>query len=111
MSQIVPLQPLAAQTVTVNLNNQACTITVSQKSTGMFIDLYVDNALIIGGVICQNLNVIVRNAYLGFIGDIAFVDTQGDPNTGLTQDPFYTGLGSRFLLEYFLPSELPAGLA
>ena len=111
MSQIVPLRPLPAQTVTANLNNQACTIIVSQKATGMFIDLYVDNALIIGGVICQNANVIVRDAYLGFSGDLAFIDTASLGNPLVGANPFYTGLGSQFLLEYFLPSELPAGIA
>lgn len=111
MPQIIPLRPLPAQTVTVNLNNQACTITVSQKSTGMFIDLYVDDSLIIGGVICQNENVIVRDAYLGFSGDLAFVDMQSLGNLLVGADPVYTGLGTQFLLYYFLPSELPAGVA
>lgn len=105
MPQIVPIKPVAAQTISVNLNNQACTITIFQKSTGMFISLYVDNALVIGGVIAQNWNVIVRNAYFGFAGDLAFVDTQGQ------DDPYYTGLGTRWLLVYFLPSELPAGVS
>ena len=56
-------------------------------------------------MLCENLNVIVRDAYLGFIGDLAFYDTQGDTA------PVYTGLGSRYVLEYFAPSELPAGVA
>ena len=59
----------------------------------------------IGGVIAGNLNVIVRSAYLGFVGDLAFIDTQG------SDDPVYTGLGARWILTYFAPSELPAGLA
>lgn len=105
MPQVVPLQPTASQSVTVTLNNQACTINVRQTSTGLYLDLYVNNELIIGGVLCENLNVIVRDAYLGFIGDLAFYDTQGDTA------PVYTGLGSRYVLEYFAPSELPAGVA
>ena len=104
-SLIVPLQPLASQTVALTLNGQACKINVYQKSTGLFCDLYVNDGLIIGGVICQHLNVIVRSAYLGFSGDIAFYDTQR------TDDPVYTGLGSRWLLGYFTPDELPTGVA
>ena len=72
---------------------------------GMFCDLLVNDTLIIGGVICENANVIVRDAYLGFVGDIAFFDTQG------TSDPSYTGLGSRWILVYLAPADLPAGVA
>lgn len=98
--QIIPLQPVPSQTVSVALNNQACTINVYTLSTGLYCDLYVNNSLIIGGVVCENNNVIVRDAYLGFVGDIAFEDTQG------STDPVYTGLGTRYVLAYFLPSEL-----
>ena len=48
---VVPLQPVPSQTVSVNLNNQACTINVYQKAFGMFCDLLVNDTLIIGGVI------------------------------------------------------------
>lgn len=63
-------------------------------------DVYVDGVLLIGGVICQNLNRIVRMTYAGFIGDLSFIDIEG------TDNPVYTGLGSRFLLGYFSPDEL-----
>lgn len=98
---IVPLQPLPSQVVSVLLANQPCLIELDQKSTGMFLNLYVNDALIIGGVVCENLNRIVRSAYLGFVGDLAFVDTEG------ASDPVYTGLGSRFNLAYIEQSELP----
>lgn len=94
MTLIVPLAAVPAQRVTVTLASQPCTIVVKQKSTGMFLDLYVGDALIIGGVICENLNRIVRSTYLGFIGDLAFFDTQG------AVDPEYTGLGARWRLAY-----------
>ena len=103
---IVPLQPLPSQTVNALLNNQATTLNVYQKNAlGLYVDVLLNNALIIGGVIALNLNVIIRNAYLGYVGDFAFIDTQG------ATDPVYTGLGSRYVLGYFAPSELPAGLA
>jgi hypothetical protein len=105
MPLVIPLQAVPSQAVTVTLNNQACLIQVRQTSTGLFINLFVNDILIIGGVLCENLNVIVRSVYLGFVGDLAFYDTQG------TTDPVYTGLGGRYVLEYFTPSELPAGLS
>jgi hypothetical protein len=101
----IPLQAVPSQTVSVALNNQACQINVYTLTTGLYVDLLVNDAQIIGGVVAQNLNVIVRDAYLGFVGDLAFADTQGD------QDPVYTGLGSRFILVYLFPSDLPAGLS
>ena len=66
-------------------------------------DVYIGNTLIIAGVICQNENRIVRSLYLGFSGDFAWYDTQG------STDPIYTGLGSRYLLLYLYPNELPDG--
>jgi hypothetical protein len=99
---LVPLSVKPAQTLTIQLSNQACTITVRQRSTGLFIDLFVNDAPIITSVICQNRNRIVRDAYLGFIGDLAFFDTQG------TDDPVWTGLGARWVLGYLTPGDLAA---
>lgn len=100
---IVPLQPRPSQQVQVQLAGQTCQIKVYQAPTAMFTDLYVNNGLIIGGVICQNRNRIVRSTYLGFIGDLIFVDQQG------TTDPVYTGLGTRYLL-YYLSTDNLGGL-
>ena len=98
--QTIPLQALPNQTIAIQLSGQSCTLNVYQKSTGLFMDVLVNDVLIISGVICQNLNRIVRSLYLGFIGDFAFVDTQG------TDDPYYTGIGSRYYLLYLLPTDL-----
>ena len=100
--QVVPLNPIPAQQLSTLLNGQTCQIKVYQKFYGVFVDLYVSNSLIIGGVIAQDMNLIVRSLYLGFVGDLAFVDTQGD------DDPDFTGLGSRFLLVYDTPADLAA---
>src|ERR1700744_2731252 len=94
--QVVPLRDVPAQTINVTLNSQACEITVYTKSINVpiqgpddiasdpnptyeninpvFLDLYVNDALIIGGVLCLNQTRIVRDAYLGFVGDLAFMD-------------------------------------
>ena len=100
--QTVPLQALPNQTVNIQLNGQSCTLNVYQKSTDMFMDVLVNDVLIIGGVICENLNRIVRSLYLGFIGDFAWVDTQGN------DDPYYSQIGTRFYLLYFNAGELSA---
>jgi hypothetical protein len=91
----------ASQQLAVTLNGQNCTINIYTRNSygfsAVYLDLYVSGTLIIGGVICENLNPIVRDAYLGFIGDLYFYDTQG------TNDPTYDGIGTRYLLIYAGP--------
>lgn len=98
--QIVPLQPIPNQTLQVLLGNQSCVLDIQQNPFGVFINVSVGDTLIIGGVICENLNRIVRSAYLGFVGDFVFIDMQG------TADPVYTGLGDQFQLVYLDESEV-----
>jgi hypothetical protein len=97
--QIVPLTEAPYQSVSVQLGGQSCTINVYTKSINVpiappggivtdpeptyenvnpvFVDLYVNDALVIGGVIALNANLIVRNTYFGFRGDIAICDVSG----------------------------------
>lgn len=98
--QLIPIADTYTQIVSVTLAGQACTLNLYQKATGFFCDLYVNGALVIGGVRCLNLNRIVRNLYFGFAGDLIFTDTQG------THHPSSPGLGSRFLLLYLELSDL-----
>lgn len=102
MPQVIPLQPLANQTLQVQLNGQPCTINVYQQAFGLYVDLFVGTTPIVEGVIALNANLIVRNAYFGFLGDIEFIDVH------LTNDPVYTGLGTRYFLIYLTPAELAA---
>lgn len=99
--QIIPLQPVPNQITSVILGDQICRIKVTQQISGIYCDLYVEDFLIIGGVLCLNLNRIVRSEYLGFQGELFFMDNQGE------DDPIYTGLGGRFSLMYLSPEEIP----
>lgn len=101
--QTIPTIATPSQTLSVTLAAQPCKINVYQTTQGLFLDLYVNDVLIIGGVICENANRIVRSLYLGFVGDLMFFDTQG------TDDPVYTGLGARWQLIYLAASDLLAG--
>lgn len=96
---IVPLLAVPAQTVAVSLGNQSCRVNVYYRTTGLFCDLLVNDVQIIGGVICQHTNLIVRDPYLGFIGDLAFLDQQGG------EDPQWQGLGIRWILGYIEPRQ------
>lgn len=104
MPQVVPLQPVPNQTTQIVLASQSCQINVYQAPAAIFMDLLVNDAPVVEGVICQNLNRIVRDLYFGFIGDFVFEDTQPDPLNG-PSDPSYSGLGSRFQLLYLTPAE------
>jgi len=99
--EIVPLVATPAQTVAATLGGQAARVNVYQKLTGLFCDVLVNEAIVIAGVICHDRCLIVRSAYLGFIGDFTFIDNQG-----LT-DPSYLGLGpgGRYSLAYLSAAE------
>jgi hypothetical protein len=113
-AQVVPLRPVPAQRFQVTLSGQPVTLNLYARALTVpvagqivtdppvfynvvptFIDVYVNDALVVGGVICRNQTLIVRDPYLGLVGDLAFQDLEG------TDDPIYTGLGARFALLYF----------
>lgn len=104
--QIVPLLATPSQQIKTVLNNQVVQLDIYQLRYGLFVDVIVNGVLEIGAVLCENLNRIIRDAYLneetGFAGDFVFQDTQG------SDDPVFTGLGSRFLLLYLTADELAA---
>nr|WP_321986132.1 hypothetical protein [uncultured Lichenicoccus sp.] len=92
--QSIPLSPIPNQTFGVLLDQQNCQINLYTRltapgHTALFLDLSVNNALVIGGVLCLNRVLIVRQTYLGFAGDLAFLDTITN-----STNPVYTGLGT-----------------
>lgn len=88
----IPLVATPSQSLNVQLGRQSCRIAVRQRRTGLFVDLYVQDAPIFQGVKALDRVRLVREAYLDFTGDLFFADTQG------TADPSYDGLGGRFVL-------------
>jgi hypothetical protein len=102
--QQIPVQPSPVQTFLVTLGAQACQVNLYQKTSGLYCDLLVNGTSIITGQLCQNLNRLVRDQYLGFIGDLGFYDV-----TGEGEDPNYTGLGSRFMMLYLEQTDIVYG--
>lgn len=98
--QIIPIAAMENQRLGVVLGNQNCTITVAQKSTGMFLGLEINQVVVMTGVLCTDRTKLVRQSYLGMVGDLAFMDTQG------REDPLYEGLGTRWVLMYLEASDL-----
>ena len=101
--ELVPTNPVPAQTFTVILANQQVQITLRQLNTGLYMDLQSNGQEVVGLVICEVGNRIVRNSYFGFKGDLAFMC---DDILGPLSDPFYTGLGTKYLLYYLSEDDL-----
>jgi hypothetical protein len=92
--QQIPLQPVPSQTVQTVLSGQQCSLSVYVKAQCMFLDLALSGSPIAYAVQVKNLVSLVPTAYLGFSGWLLFLDTQG------SDDPQYSGLGSRWILLY-----------
>jgi hypothetical protein len=97
---IVPTTATPWKVYPILLAGQNCQINVYQKTTGLYLDLSINDAPVKVGIICRDRVLLIRQVYLGFIGDLSFFDTQG------TEDPYYTGLGARWQLVYLESSDL-----
>lgn len=98
--QVIPITATPSQRLSVTLNGQNCVINIYQKSTGVYADLSVAGKQLFTCVLCHDRDFIVRYKYLGFWGDLSFIDTQGN------SDPDYSLFGSRYLLVYLTPDEV-----
>lgn len=94
MINFIPVSKNPFQTFRININNQNCTIELMQKRTGLFLSLAVDDTFLIRTVICENINPLVLYKHIKFVGNLFFIDTEGN------SDPDFKGLGDRFVLVY-----------
>jgi hypothetical protein len=92
--QVIPIIAAPTQTLRATLGGQDCAITIRQLTTGLFFYLSVSGTNIVAAMICLDRVGLVRNPYLGFVGQLMFVDTAG------FSDPYYSGLGDRYILTY-----------
>lgn len=99
---VIPIADIPSQILTSTVGGQSCRLRIFTRQALLFLDLYVNDTLIVAGALCTNGGKIVRDAYLGFVGDLMFVDTQG------SSEPVSPGLGSRFQLTYVTPAEVAA---
>jgi hypothetical protein len=98
--QAVPQQSLNAVVAGQNVSISLYTL-ADQWGTNLYADVTNGATVLRTAVRCLNLGRwLVDCGYLGFVGDFAFVDTQGN------SDPQASGLGSRFLLMYLEASDL-----
>ena len=72
---IVPLKAVPSQSLLSVLDGQSIQLDIFEKQSGLFANIWLDNVVVLAGVLCQNLNQLVRDAYLGLAGDFVFRDT------------------------------------
>lgn len=116
----VPLTAVPSQNFSVSLGGQAITVSLYQlgvdDAAAMFIDLESDGVQMISCRQCRAYGglpdtrarfLFTERRYLGFQGDLLFIDTQATA-TNPTEDPQYSGLGARWQLVYFSVADLAA---
>ncbi|HDI3034385.1 hypothetical protein G9G39_06805 [Cronobacter sp. EKM101R] len=96
----VSILPKKSQVIAVDLAGQQCEIRLIQRRSFLYADLRVNGVPVVQGVPCLFGNRIVRYGYLGFRGDLVFIDNEGQA------DPSWDGLGRRFVLYYLEESDL-----
>lgn len=94
MTGVIPLTAARSQSLNATLDGQTIRLDVMQRRSGLFMNVWQGGSLVVSNAICLTNTFIVRAPYLGLPGDFAFFDMQG------SDDPDYTGLGSRWLLYY-----------
>lgn len=92
--QEIPLQSVPSQITKVVLGGQNVQLLVYQKPQGLFVDINSDGDEVVTGAIAYDVNPLVCIEYTGFLGNLLFVDAQGN------ESPEYTGLGDRYKLLY-----------
>ena len=93
----IPLNASPSQEITCTLSGLPCRIWVRQLSTGLYLDLWLNEQPLIMGAICFTGVDLIRNPASPLPGRLYFTDTQGNA------DPYYDGVGDRFLLQYEAP--------
>lgn len=89
-----------AQIISISLGGQQCEIRLIQRPSFLYMDLTVDGVPIMQGVPCLYGAKMVGYAYLGFRGDLCFIDNEGE------SDPHWSGLGERYAFYYLEEADL-----
>ena len=97
--QQIPVQSVPVQNLKVVLGGQNCELLIYQKTQGLFVDVSANGVAVVNATIARDSVPLVSRNYVGFLGNVLFIDTQGN------DDPFYTGIGSRFTLVYLMDAE------
>ncbi|CFQ73960.1 hypothetical protein N4227_12985 [Yersinia enterocolitica] len=97
---VITLENKKSQSIFITLEGQSCLIRLIQRDSSIYMDLTVNGDPILQGIPCLYANKIVRYKYLGFRGDLFFLDNEGQ------SDPQWNGLADRFPLYFITEAEL-----
>lgn len=101
--QRIPLRAAPNQSQQIVLGGQNCTLRLYTRTYDgtdrLYCDLAVDQNLVFGGVICQDMAGLKLYGYQPFAGQLFFVDMEGG------DDPVWSGLNDRFRLVYLEEGE------
>ena len=98
--QTLTLSAVPNQTLKSLLSGQQTAINLyTLADENLYMDVELNNKPVVTGVLVRNKVKIIRNTYFGFSGDFVIVDTQG------SDEPVYSGLGTRWQLIYLLALE------
>lgn len=96
----LPVKAEPNQRFSVVLNNQDCTIELFQRYDRLYLNLFVNDAPVVLGVVClDRVNLAITSSPL-FKGFLYFADTLGD------SAPQWEGLGSRYWLIFAREEEM-----
>ena len=91
---VIPLDPTPNQVFNIELNGQQCTFEFITRGVYMYMNLTVDNEVLMNGQICLTGVDLNQYNHNKFKGKIYFEDTNGK------LDPLYYGLNDRWILYY-----------
>jgi hypothetical protein len=97
--QEIPIQAIPSQVVRTVLAGQNVQIKIYQKDQGVFVDVNSDSVDVGIGTIARNAVPLVCRDYAGFLGNLMFLDTQGNI------DPDYASFNTRYRLIYLTAAE------
>lgn len=101
MPLLIPIQPVPSQRIICVLAGQNCQIGIYQKGGYVYLDLNSNGVdMCVGSLAHNGVPLDARNSYDGFSGNLYFIDTQG------SDDPLYTGFGTRWFLIYLTAAEV-----
>lgn len=96
----IPIQATPSQQLNVVLGGQNCSISIYQKSAGLYVDLTADGVPVFMGRIARDGVPMIIQSCKCFVGNLMFIDTQD------SSDPEYVGLGDRYELVYLESADL-----
>ena len=67
--QIVPAQAIPNQGLQVTLGSQAVALSIFQTDYGLYMSVSSNGSPVVSSVLCHDVDRIVRDSYLGFLGD------------------------------------------